>query len=68
MTDEPGKAEFSIFKQTHLNSIWEVFMFIVIVSLEIIVPAVAPFDIIELTIELFYVAVSQFSAIVSFVN
>ena len=42
-------------------------MFIVIVSLDDIWPAVALFDIIEITIESFSEAVSQFSAIVSLV-
>ena len=42
-------------------------MFIVIVSVDVIVPAVAPFDIIEVIIESFAVAVSQFSDIVSLV-
>jgi hypothetical protein len=42
-------------------------MFIVIVSLDINVPAIPPLCVIEETSELFTVAVSQFSAIVSFV-
>ena len=42
-------------------------IFIVIVSLSIIVPAVAPFDIIEIIIESFVVADPQFSAIVRLV-
>ena len=44
---------------------WEVLIFIVIVSLDVIIPAVAPFDIIELTIESFATAVPQFSDIIS---
>jgi hypothetical protein len=67
ITDEPGKAEFSIFKQAHLKATWEVFMFIVIVLLDVNVPTVPLLCVIEVTSESFTVAASQFSAIVSFV-
>ena len=60
ITDEPGKAEFSIFKQTHLYATWEVFMSILIISRFYNVPDVPLLCVIEATSESFTVAVSQF--------